>query len=125
MPTSLRVLCVIFAALVVGHAILAPFVEQGADVVFPLAIDAGLIWLVWAFARRQHRPDTLSWLSIYCSVCIVIAPIFAIFALADPQSSYEQAQAALILAEGALCAVMFFKLRQDSTKAWFHANATS
>ncbi len=117
MPRSLKLLCVAYVVLLVLHAALAPFVEQGMEFVFPLVIDTGLVWLFWAFAHRH--PWTIKWLSIYCGVVLVIHPLFAI--VADAKTRYETAQVAVLWIEMALAVSMLIVLRRNSTKAWFYA----
>ena len=113
MPSIVRLLCIALAVLLVVHACLAPFVEEGLLFFLPVAIDASLLWLLWAFAQR--RPGTLSWLSMYCIVAIIFSVLFSPFA-----SEYGQWAGAVrsqFVAESLVCLALFFALRRQSTKA--------
>jgi hypothetical protein len=119
MPPMLRTLCVALAVLVVAHACLAPVVEEGALFLLPVVIDASLIWLLWAFSRR--RAGTLSWLSTYCIVAVIISILFSPFS--SEYGRWSLVVESQFIAEAVVCVALFFALRMQSTKSWFHAAA--
>ena len=116
MPLAIRVLCIALSILLAMHACLAPLVEESFLFLLPMAIDASLIWLIWAFSRR--RSGTLSWLSTYCVVAVVISVLFSPFSSEYGQWTWViQTQ---FVSEALVCLALFFALRTQSAKSWFH-----
>jgi purine-cytosine permease-like protein len=83
---------------------------------FPVLVDASLLWLLWAFSKR--RPRTLSWLSTYCVITIVFSILFSPFSSEYGQWAWVvQSQ---FVAETIVCLALFFVLRKQSTTSWFY-----
>ena len=116
MPIALRILCSALAVLLVIHACLAPFVEEGWIFLLPVTIDASLLGLLWAFSRR--RQGTLSWLSIYCIVGLAFAVLFSPFS--GEYGSWEPVVQVQLVCEAVVLLALYIVLRRQSTKTWFH-----
>lgn len=119
MPRSLAVLCYAYASLLVLHAAMAPFVEEGLGIAFPLIIDACLLILLWRFSRRA--PNTLPWLRSYCGVATIMLSLFAF--LDEPTTVLLQVSRALLFVEAAASAALYVALRRRETTNWFYAGA--
>ena len=119
MPLAIRLLCVALSMLLVAHACLAPFVNEGLLFILPLATDALLLWLLWAFSHR--RPGTLACLSTYCIMAVVFGLIFSPFSSEYGQWAWVvQSQ---FVAEAFVNLALFVALRAKSTKSWFHGTS--
>lgn len=117
MPIVLRVLCTVLSLLLVVHAALTPFVEEGLLFLLPVAIDAGLLWLLWAFSRR--RPGTSSLLSTISIVTVVCSLLFSPFF--SEYGAWALAVRTQSTVETATWLALFFVLRMQSTKSWFNS----
>jgi hypothetical protein len=121
MPRTLRFLCIAFSVLLLIHACLAPFVENGFWFLLPVAIDILLLWLIWAFSRRQS--GTLPWLSTYCLVAFFMGMLFHPFS--DEYGEWAWVMQIQFVAEAIVCLSLFFALRMQSTKSWFESAGQS
>jgi hypothetical protein len=116
MPQIVRILCIVLSALLIVHACLAPFVEEHWWFLLPVTVDAGSLWLLWAFAHRYA--NTLSWLTIYCIVAVIFDILFSPFSSEYGQWGWlVQSQ---FVAEAMVCVALFFALQMQSTKSWFN-----
>ena len=119
MPTTVRLLSIALALLLAIHAALAPFTEGGLLSLLPIAVDIALLWLLWAFSRRH--PGTLSWLSTYCIVAVVMNALFSPFS--SEYGGWAWVVRSQFVAEVFVCVALYFALRAKSTKAWFHGDS--
>lgn len=119
MPPVLRALCVALSVLLAVHACTSPFVEEGMTFLFSIAVDSVVLWLIWAFTRRQ--PNTLIVLSAYCVVANSFSLLF--FPRADEYGHFLWLVRAQFVSEFIVCAALFVVLRQPSTASWFAGEA--